>query len=126
MTVLQILQLALLGSTLLLGGQAAPHPRSREHIHMQVTAQRELNAHASETALAGDLDPYPTKPRITFRADGTFKITVFSDLHYGENPWDAWGPQQDANSTELMRIVLADEKPDYVCVCSSSAYVLAP
>lgn len=67
-----------------------------------------------ETALAADLNPYPTKPRVTFRPDGTFKITVFSDLHYGENPWDAWGPQQDANSTELMKIVLADEKPDYV------------
>ncbi|OCH87059.1 Metallo-dependent phosphatase [Obba rivulosa] len=60
------------------------------------------------------LDPYPTKPRVTFRSDGTFKITVFSDLHYGENPWDAWGPQQDVNSTRLMRIVLAEEKPDYV------------
>ncbi|KAH9939180.1 Metallo-dependent phosphatase [Amylocystis lapponica] len=60
------------------------------------------------------LDPYPTKPRVTFRSDGTFKITVFCDLHYGENPWDAWGPQQDVNSTELMEIVLADEKPDYV------------
>lgn len=67
-----------------------------------------------ETALAADLNPYPTKPRVTFRPDGTFKITVFSDLHYGENPWDAWGPQQDVNSTELMKIVLADEKPDYV------------
>lgn len=60
------------------------------------------------------LDPYPTKPRIMFNKDGTFKITVFSDLHYGENPWDAWGPQQDVNSTELMNIVLASEKPDYV------------
>lgn len=60
------------------------------------------------------LDPYPGKPRVTFKADGTFKITVFSDLHFGENPWDVWGPQQDVNSTRLMRIVLADEKPDYV------------
>ncbi|KAI0937665.1 hypothetical protein AcV7_003638 [Taiwanofungus camphoratus] len=60
------------------------------------------------------LNPYPTKPRVTFRNDGTFKITVFADLHYGENPWDAWGPEQDVNSTQLMRIVLADEKPDYV------------
>ncbi|KAH9924213.1 Metallo-dependent phosphatase [Fomitopsis serialis] len=68
----------------------------------------------SQTSLVADLDPYPTKPRIAFRPDGTFKITVFCDLHYGENPWDAWGPQQDINSTELMNIVLADEKPDYV------------
>ena len=60
------------------------------------------------------LDPYPTKPRVTFNKDGTFKITVFSDLHFGENPWDDWGPQQDVNSTQLMRTVLADERPDYV------------
>ncbi|CDO73906.1 hypothetical protein BN946_scf185016.g63 [Trametes cinnabarina] len=61
-----------------------------------------------------DLNPYPSKPRLTFRPDGTFKITVFSDLHYGENPWDAWGPQQDVNSTRLMNTVLRNEKPDYV------------
>ncbi|PPR03658.1 hypothetical protein CVT24_007772 [Panaeolus cyanescens] len=62
------------------------------------------------------LNPYPTKPRLTFRPDGTFKITVFSDLHFGENPWDDWGPIQDVNSLALMRKVLADEKPDYVVI----------
>ena len=61
-----------------------------------------------------DLDPYPGKPKVTFNEDGTFKITVFSDLHFGENPWDSWGPQQDVNSLSLMRTVLADESPDYV------------
>lgn len=60
------------------------------------------------------LDPYPGKPRVTFNENRTFKITVFSDLHFGENPWDTWGPEQDVNSTRLMRTVLADEKPDYV------------
>ena len=62
------------------------------------------------------LDPYKHKPRLTFRADGTFKVTVFSDLHFGENPEGPWGPVQDTNSTRLMRRVLRDEKPDYVCV----------
>ncbi|KAF9256381.1 Metallo-dependent phosphatase [Marasmius fiardii PR-910] len=60
------------------------------------------------------LNPYPNKPKLTFNPDGTFKITVFSDLHFGENPWDTWGPEQDANSTRLMKTVLPDEKPDYV------------
>lgn len=60
------------------------------------------------------LNPYPDKPRLTFSSSGTFKLTVFSDLHYGENPWDDWGPQQDVNSTRLMRRVLSSEKPDYV------------
>ncbi|KAG5647074.1 hypothetical protein DXG03_001444 [Asterophora parasitica] len=62
----------------------------------------------------GQLNPHPGKPRVTFRPDGTFKLTVFSDLHFGENPWDSWGPEQDRNSTRLMKTVLADEKPDYV------------
>lgn len=62
------------------------------------------------------MNPYADKPRLTFRKDGTFKVTVFSDLHYGENPWDAWGPQQDVNSTQLMNTVLTSEKPDYVFV----------
>ena len=61
-----------------------------------------------------NLDPYFGKPRITFRSDGTFKITVFSDLHFGENAWDTWGPQQDVNSTILMNEVLSTDKPDYV------------
>ncbi|RPD65266.1 Metallo-dependent phosphatase [Lentinus tigrinus ALCF2SS1-7] len=61
-----------------------------------------------------ELNPYANKPRLTFRKDGTFKITVFSDLHYGENPWDDWGPEQDVNSTRLMNTVLTSEKPDYV------------
>jgi len=60
------------------------------------------------------LNPYPGKPRVAFRRDGTFKLTVFSDLHYGENPWDSWGPEQDRNSTRLMKAVLTDEKPDFV------------
>ncbi|KAI0088747.1 Metallo-dependent phosphatase [Irpex rosettiformis] len=65
-------------------------------------------------ALPSSLNPYPAQPRITFRPDGTFKLTVFSDLHYGENAWDVWGPQQDVNSSKLMKRVLADEKPDFV------------
>ncbi|KIM42442.1 hypothetical protein M413DRAFT_444857 [Hebeloma cylindrosporum] len=60
------------------------------------------------------LDPYPGKPRLTFKRDGTFKLTVFSDLHFGENPWDWWGPEHDASSVALMGTVLADEKSDYV------------
>ena len=60
------------------------------------------------------LNPYPSKPRISFKSDGTFKLTVFSDLHFGENPWDDWGPEQDVNSTRLMNTVLTSEKPDYV------------
>lgn len=59
------------------------------------------------------LDPYPDHPRITFRKDGTFHLTVFSDLHYGENE-DSFGIQQDIQSEALMRKVLQSERPDYV------------
>jgi hypothetical protein len=68
-----------------------------------------------QTSLQFDPNPYPHKPKLTFHPDGTFKLTVFSDLHFGENP-DSWGPEQDANSTRLMRAVLADEHPDYAYV----------
>jgi len=77
-------------------------------------------AHAAPTELLlssfHGLDPYPTKPRLTFRPDHTFKVTVFSDLHFGEAPSSDWGPQQDVNSLRLMRTVLGDEKPDYVVI----------
>jgi len=62
------------------------------------------------------LNPYPGKARLSFKTDGTFKLTVFSDLHFGENPWDDWGPKQDVNSLVLMRKILRDEMPDYVYV----------
>lgn len=59
------------------------------------------------------LNPYPDHPRITFRQDGTFHLTVFSDLHYGENE-DSFGIEQDIHSEALMRKVLADKLSDYV------------
>lgn len=72
---------------------------------------------ASQTPLSvGILDPYPDKPKITFREDGSFKITVLSDLHFGENPWDDWGPEQDRKSLVLLRRVFREEQPDYVVI----------
>ncbi|TFK69346.1 Metallo-dependent phosphatase [Pluteus cervinus] len=71
---------------------------------------------SSGSPLATDLNPYPTKPRITFKEDGTFKLTVFSDLHFGENPWDSWGPEHDQSSVKLMNTILGDEKPDYAVI----------
>lgn len=91
------------------------HPVSVAH---RVAPQRSCSRD-SETTLDSsqrhfDLNPYPGKPKVTFAPDGSFKLLVFSDLHFGENAWDAWGPEQDVNSTRLMRRVLADEQPDYV------------
>ncbi|MCL7042818.1 hypothetical protein MKW94_020610 [Papaver nudicaule] len=44
----------------------------------------------------------------------TFKIALFADLHYGENAWTDWGPQQDVNSDRVMSTVLDQESPDFV------------
>lgn len=63
---------------------------------------------------AGAINPYPEKPRISFRADGSFKVTIFSDIHFGENPWDPWGPEQDVKTNLLMTTLLDIEQPDYV------------
>ena len=61
-----------------------------------------------------ELDPYPNKPRISFNEDGFFKLTIFSDVHFGENPWDSWGPEQDIKTNALMETLLKIETPDYV------------
>ncbi|KAJ7529662.1 hypothetical protein O6H91_15G061000 [Diphasiastrum complanatum] len=54
------------------------------------------------------------KNGLAFRDKSSFKISIFADLHYGENAWDAWGPVQDVNSSRVMDFVLDVEKPDFV------------
>ncbi|KAF8842850.1 Metallo-dependent phosphatase [Paxillus ammoniavirescens] len=68
------------------------------------------------TTSTGQLNPYPDKPRVTFRQDGSFKLTIFSDVHFGENPWDSWGPVQDIDTNALMQSLLDIEEPDYVVI----------
>jgi len=51
---------------------------------------------------------------LRFRRNRTFKIAQFADLHFGEGEDVWWGPQQDINSTRVMRNILAMEKPDLV------------
>ena len=48
-------------------------------------------------------------------SENTFKLAIFSDLHYGEEE-HGWGIDQDTRSTEVMRSVLRDERPDLVVV----------
>lgn len=42
--------------------------------------------------------------------DGSFQLSVFSDLHYGEAEDTLWGPQQDIDSAKVMNSVLDSEK----------------
>lgn len=55
---------------------------------------------------------------LIFDADGTFKLAVFTDLHYGERngdeSWSEWGFQQDVSSTRVMNHVLDEESPNLV------------
>ncbi|CAK7217266.1 hypothetical protein SCUCBS95973_003089 [Sporothrix curviconia] len=55
----------------------------------------------------------PAAP-LQFRSDGSFQISIFEDLHFGENAWEHWGPQQDLNSVCVMESVLDAEQPDLV------------
>jgi hypothetical protein len=71
------------------------------------------------------------RPPLTFTKDGTFQLTIFSDLHFGEsmpsyphhlktitkNPadaWEPWGPEQDLSSLDVMNKVLDAESQQLV------------
>ncbi|XP_051138584.1 probable inactive purple acid phosphatase 16 isoform X2 [Andrographis paniculata] len=48
------------------------------------------------------------------RMGAALKVAVFADLHFGEDAWTAWGPQQDLDSVRVMSTVLDQEHPDFV------------
>ncbi|OIW33743.1 Metallo-dependent phosphatase [Coniochaeta ligniaria NRRL 30616] len=55
--------------------------------------------------------PTPSQPPLTLSPSHTFKLALFSDLHYGEQE-SSWGIDQDANSTRLLHHILSAENPD--------------
>ncbi|KNC69694.1 hypothetical protein SARC_17789, partial [Sphaeroforma arctica JP610] len=55
-----------------------------------------------------------THEPLYFDSNGTFKILQLADLHFGENAWEEWGPEQDLKSINSMRAVLALESPSFV------------
>ncbi|KAG8808064.1 hypothetical protein FRC17_004148 [Serendipita sp. 399] len=88
-------------------------------LHFALITKTVLSLPTNQSPLAvSPLNPYPNKPKIVFRDDGSFQIMVLSDLHFGENPWDWWGPEQDRKSLILLREVLKPGKgqPDYVII----------
>lgn len=66
-----------------------------------------------KTALQQEQKPEEIKS-LRVREGAPFKIALFADLHFGENAWTDWGPQQDVNSIKVMSSVLDDESPDFV------------
>lgn len=64
---------------------------------------------ASNTSLT---DPYPTKPRIFFSSNGSFKIAVITDTHYLDGQENAG--EIAANSSAATEYYLRTEKPNFV------------
>jgi len=62
----------------------------------------------------------PTTPSLPstlrFTANGTFQLSVFEDLHFGEGENTVWGPQQDADSTRVMNTILDAEHQQLVVI----------
>ncbi|KAL4789421.1 Metallo-dependent phosphatase-like protein [Aspergillus venezuelensis] len=51
---------------------------------------------------------------LRFSQDGNFQISIFEDLHFGENAWDSWGPEADRDSVKVLNTILDAESPDLV------------
>jgi hypothetical protein len=61
---------------------------------------------------AAEAERRPSAP-LRFTSGGRFKVSLFADLHYGENAWTDWGPAQDDGSDRVMATVLDAEKPGH-------------
>lgn len=73
-----------------------------------------LNLTRQLLSLTRTHDALPATRRPVVLPDSrTFRIAVFSDLHFGEEE-GTWGPEQDRKTLGLMREVLAAETPDLV------------
>ncbi|TEA16895.1 putative inactive purple acid phosphatase 16 [Colletotrichum sidae] len=50
---------------------------------------------------------------LRFSSSGEFKISIFEDMHFGEDAW-SFGPTQDKKTLKVMNDVLDGAKPDLV------------
>lgn len=49
-----------------------------------------------------------------FSSSGQFKISIFEDLHFGEDEFSTWAPQHDAQTLRVMANLLEAENPNFV------------
>ncbi|KAM3450638.1 hypothetical protein MY3296_005909 [Beauveria thailandica] len=70
---------------------------------------------AMATAAQAAVDNSKLHP-LRFRQDGTFHISVFSDLHMAMYANVPRGPKQDAKSVSVMASLLDFEKPDFAVI----------
>ena len=58
------------------------------------------------------------KPSLKFQSNDenvwTFKILQLADLHFGEDQWTDWGPEQDRKSIQAIQYFIEAERPDLV------------
>lgn len=72
-----------------------------------------LAAFMAERAAAAAV---PSWPPLRFTPEGTFQMTVFNDLHFGEAENTDWGPLQDVDTLLVMDTVLEKESPQLVVI----------
>lgn len=53
-------------------------------------------------------------PHLRVTINGTFQISIFEDLHYGEAEDTLWGPEQDINTTRVINAILDNESQQLV------------
>lgn len=68
----------------------------------------------TSTPNSNPANTYPTtKELLRVNPNNEFQITIFADLHYGEEE-DGWGIDQDVNSSRVIRDVISHETSDLV------------
>lgn len=69
-----------------------------------------------QVAAAAVPDYVSAWPQLRFTPEGTFQMTVFNDLHFGEAENTDWGPLQDVDTLLVMKTVLDKESPQLVVI----------
>lgn len=58
-------------------------------------------------------------PPLRLNTHNEFHISIFSDLHYGEEE-NGWGIDQDVKSTHVINTILDHETPDLVIISTQT------
>ncbi|OAQ92434.1 metallophosphoesterase [Purpureocillium lilacinum] len=90
-----------------------PPPRTCQRVLLLVAALAAGLSHQAAAAAVLPRAAADPPPPLRFRDNGTFHLSVFSDLHFGEDQAGD-GPAQDRNSVRVLGAVLDAERPDLV------------
>lgn len=78
-------------------------------------AASKMNALASSILITGlSLTGVLAWPALRFTDEGTFQISIFEDLHFGEAEDTDWGPLQDVDTLKVVQTVLDNESPQLI------------